>query len=455
MTMDNEIKQEKHQIKAYFKSLFDMRSNMLSYEELHDMMEENTIIHGANMWILMLAILIASIGLNVNSTAVIIGAMLISPLMSGILTIGYSLAIHDLVMLRKAATRFATQVVISLIASSLYFKLSPLTVATEEMIARTSPTIWDVLIALFGGIAGSIGNTRKKTSNVIPGVAIATALMPPLCTVGYGIATGQLTFILGAFYLFVINTLFIALSALIVTKMLGVPVHHELDPKRQKRINRIIKVLIIVTVLPSILGGAYTVYLSVLDRNVEEYLRSEFVFSDTQLVQSSADNQGRVISVSLVGNQLSDERIAELEQKLADYDLSGYTLHVTQNKAGDGADSDKVTIAVLESTVNDLQTQLDEEKAKNQELSLGMSNQVDCSELAEKTSAVFTKLKDVRCGLMYGENGTTVLVTGNSDQAVDDEQQETIRNFIRTETGVSEVELQISYPVQQSASSGD
>lgn len=444
--MTNDIKAPRHSVKEYFHRLLDMRSNMLSYVELHDMMEENTVIHGANMWILMLAILIASIGLNVNSTAVIIGAMLISPLMSGILAMGYSIAIRDLTLLKKAAMGFATQVVISLIASTIYFALSPLDTATEEMIARTSPTIWDVLIALFGGIAGSIGNTRKKTGNVIPGVAIATALMPPLCTVGYGIATGQPTFIFGAFYLFMINTLFIALSALIVTKLLRVPVKHELDAKRQKRIARIIRVLVIVTVLPSLIGGAYTVYLSVLDQNIGSYLKNEFVFADTQLVQSSADNQNRVISVSLVGSQITDERISELEQKLSDYNLSGYTLHITQNKTIEGADGDKVTIAVQENTINQLEQQLQEEKDKNDALSADVNSRIDCAALTEKTAKVFTKLSDIRLGVMYGENGTYLLLTGSVKSPLTVDEKTTLKNFLAAESGLTKIELDINSP---------
>ncbi len=445
--MDSKTNLTKHSVRAYFHNLFDMRSNMLTYDELHKMMEENTIIHGANMWILMLAILIASIGLNVNSTAVIIGAMLISPLMSGILTIGYSLAIRDLAMLKKAATRFGTQVVISLITSTVYFTLSPLTTATSEMIARTSPTLWDVLIALFGGIAGSIGNTRQKTSNVIPGVAIATALMPPLCTVGYGIATRQFRFITGAFYLFTINTLFIALSAFIVTKLLGVPCRQELDARKQKHVNRIITALIIITVIPSILTGAYTVYKSVIDRNIANYLDSEFVFADTQLVQSSVDNINHEISVSLVGTQLSDTRISELADKLADYDLEDFTLHVMQNKLIEGdEDKDKVTIAVQENTIRDLQGQLDEEKAKNEELEANLEGQIDCALLSEKAAAIFTKLTDVRCGLMFGENGNTLLLTGKATAPLTADEIETIQNFLKTESGISEIELQIDIP---------
>ncbi len=392
----------------------------------------------------MLAILIASIGLNVNSTAVIIGAMLISPLMSGILTMGYSLAIRDLAMLKKAAARFSTQVIISLITSTVYFTLSPLSTATSEMIARTSPTLWDVLIALFGGIAGSIGNTRQKTSNVIPGVAIATALMPPLCTVGYGIATRQLKFISGAFYLFAINTLFIALSAFIVTKLLGVPCKQELDARKQKRVNRIITVLIIITVIPSILSGAYTVYKSAVDRNIANYFDSEFVFADTQLVQSSVDNISREISVSLVGTQLSDTRISELTNKLADYNLGNFTLHVMQNKQIDSdEDNDKVIIAVQENTIRDLQTQLDEEKAINEELEARLESQIDCVSLSEKAASIFTKLTDVRCGIMSSGNGNTILLTAKAPAPLADDELETIRNFLKTESGISEIELQI------------
>ena len=337
-------------IKGYFQNLFDIRSDMMSYEEIDRMMDENTVIHGSNMWILMLAILIASIGLNVNSTAVIIGAMLISPLMNGILTMGYSLAVRDLDMLKQAFKRFGTQVVISLVTSTIYFLLSPLKEATSEMIARTSPTIWDVLIALFGGIAGIIGNTRQKKSNVIPGVAIATALMPPLCTVGYGIATMQPKFIFGAFYLFLINTLFISLSAALVITILKVPHHKSMTLREQKKINRVITIITVVTVIPSLLIGAYTVHSTVEEHNINSYLKNEFVFNGTQLVQSNTDTKEKVITVSLVGTPISDEAISMLEKELDSYQLEDYTLLVTQNSilTDELENTDKITIAVQE-----------------------------------------------------------------------------------------------------------
>ena len=169
-------------------------------------------IKGTNMAILILAMFIASIGLNMNSTAVIIGAMLISPLMGVIMAIGYGIATYDTAYVRKSFLKLLFQIGFCILTSTIYFYISPISTASSELLARTEPTIWDVLIALFGGLAGIIGITRKEKSNVIPGVAIATALMPPLCTAGYGIATHSLKFFSGALYLFCINGVFICLS---------------------------------------------------------------------------------------------------------------------------------------------------------------------------------------------------------------------------------------------------
>lgn len=435
----------KEKVKNYFHNLFDIRGDMMSYEEINLMMEENTIIRGSNMWILMLAILIASIGLNVNSTAVIIGAMLISPLMSGILTMGYALAIRDLSMLRKAFGRFGTQVAISLIASSIYFWITPLDVPTSEMIARTNPTLWDVLIALFGGIAGIIGNTRQKRGNVIPGVAISTALMPPLCTAGYGIATHQLHFFLGAFYLFSINTLFIALSAALVTRLLRVPPRTILSAKQQKKINRTIAIITIVTVIPSVYVGAYTVYSTVIDQKIDSYLENEFVFADTQVVQSSIDKGEKTIRVSLVGMPIENTQIEDLQKELASYSLADYSLHITQNQTLQGEeDSDKVTIAVQENTIRELQAQLDEKQAALDSLTESNAQKIDCKKLAKDTVSIFTDLSDCRCGIMEGEGETSLLLTAKALSYPDSDTIQLIENWLKTETGYEQVIVQIS-----------
>ena len=430
-------------IKAYFQRVFDIHSDMMCYEEIDRMMEENTVINGSNMWILIMAIFIASIGLNVNSTAVIIGAMLISPLMSGILTMGYSLAVRDLDMLKKAIGRFGTQVAISLAASTLYFVITPLDEPTAEMIARTSPTIWDVLIALFGGIAGMIGNTRQKKGNVIPGVAIATALMPPLCTAGYGIATLQLRFILGAFYLFLINTLFIALSSAAVTAILRVPVHKSLSQKKQKRINRIVGVITLIVVIPSLFVGAYTVYSSVMEKNIQTYLTNEFVFENTQLVQSSTDAQNKQIHASLVGQPVSQEVIRRLEQALPSYGLEGYTLRITQNSiSGEDADnSDKITIALQENTISTLQSQLAEQQEKLDALENSAAVKLDFQALSQKAEQIFTDLTNCSCGITGDADGEYIVLTADTKRALTDAEIQVIENWLRSESGLEQVRL--------------
>lgn len=452
-----EIKQKRSGMRQFFKDMLNMHDGMMSYEEIDEMMQENTVIHGPNMWILMLAALIASIGLNLNSTAVIIGAMLISPLMSGIMTMGYSLAVRDLRLLRRAFLRFGTQVMISLVSSTIYFLISPLDAPTSEMIARTSPTIWDVLIALFGGIAGAIGNTRQKKGNVIPGVAIATALMPPLCTAGYGIATGQPSFFLGAFYLFIINTLFISLSTMIVTVLLGVPYHRNVSDKRQKKINRAIAAITIVAAVPSVFFGAATVFGSVMDRNISSYLAGEFVFSGTTVVQSSADKSAKTISVSLVGTTLSDDVINMLEQEMPKYGLDGYKLIVTQNKtiipAAD-ENTDKITIALQESRIDELEQLLsrcDEEITGLKAENAALKDEVDYTALAEKAVKIFTELENVRCGVISDNTEEYTLLIGETRRQLTDADREHIRAWLAEETSGERCELLISYTTPETS----
>lgn len=443
--------QPRQAVKNYFHDLIDIRDDMMSYEEMNEMMLENTVIHGANMWILMLAILIASIGLNVNSTAVIIGAMLISPLMSGIITMGYSLAVRDLSLLRRALTRFGTQVMISLVTSTLYFMITPLNDPTSEMTARISPTIWDVLIALFGGIAGMIGNTRIKKGNVIPGVAIATALMPPLCTAGYGIASLQASFFLGAFYLFIINTLFIMLGSAFITLVLQVPFHKHISQVKQRKINRIIFAITVITVIPSIVFGFFTVYNSVADSNISSYLEHEFVFSSSQVVRTSTDKQKKEISVSLVGMPISEEHIRSLEKKMENYHLEGYTLRITQNSVADSTDAentDKVTIAIQENTIAEMQTRLEEEQEAHKKLEQETENykkrlneEIDAGKLSKDALAIFTSLKKCSCGVMEDDNGEYIFMFAQAKKKLKKKEIQTIKNWMMAETGLQRAEV--------------
>lgn len=453
MNEENPEKKPHNRLREYFHSLVDMRDNMMSYSEIDVMMREQTVIHGANMWILMLAILIASIGLNVNSTAVIIGAMLISPLMSGIMTMGYSIAVRDISLFLRALVRFATQVAICLITSTIYFMISPLTVPSEEMIARTSPTVWDVLIAVFGGLAGMIGHTRTKHSNVIPGVAIATALMPPLCTAGYGIASGQFSFFIGAFYLFLINTLFISISSAIITIVLKVPYHKSISWKAQHRVNAIIGLIAIVTVTPSVFVGAYTVVDSVIDNNISSYIENELSLPDAQVVKCETDKQNKVISISLVGATVGDDIIKLAESRLPEYSLEEYSLHVTQNVMTETDDDDKVTIIMQENTISELRKQLESQSEELEALRKSVDNyeteQAEHSSLKilpKEAEKIFSHLKNCRVGIMSDGKDDIITLTAEAENELSEYETEAVKNWLVEESGYSRAEIHITYP---------
>lgn len=246
-------RERKVKISDILKDAFSLKNDTAEQEEIRTRLVEGGQVSGSNMGILMLAILIASIGLNMNSTAVIIGAMLISPLMGSIQAAAYGIASADLKIFRKSSIGLFFQICISLLTSTLYFKISPISMATSELLARTQPTIWDVIIALCGGLAGIIGMTRTEKSNVLPGVAIATALMPPLCTCGYGIATKQWEFLWGAGYLFCVNAYFILFASTLILEILNVPKKQvALSNKQRQAIKRKIIINTIIVILPSL-----------------------------------------------------------------------------------------------------------------------------------------------------------------------------------------------------------
>ena len=231
--------------------VFNLAHDQAHPDKIDATIRANTRVSGTNMWVLMFAIAVASIGLNVNSTAVVIGAMLISPLMGPIVGMGYGLAVGDTALIRQAVRNIIIFVVISLITATLYFLLTPLKEAQSELLARTQPTLWDVLIAFFGGSAGIVALTRKEGGNPIPGVAIATALMPPLCTAGYGLAHGNWHYFLGASYLFAINCVFIAFATLLFSKLLKLPRRGLVKESKRRLHSIIITAVVLAVMIPS------------------------------------------------------------------------------------------------------------------------------------------------------------------------------------------------------------
>ncbi len=309
--------------------LLDLRQDQATHEAIDSAIRDGIRVGGTNLWVLIFAILIASVGLNVNSTAVIIGAMLISPLMGPIIGAGYGAGIQDTQLIRQSLRNLSVFAAISLAASTLYFSLSPLTNAQSELLARTSPTIWDVLIAFFGGAAGMIGLTRREKATLIPGVAIATALMPPLCTAGYGVATGQLRFVLGAFFLFTINSVFIALATLTITRVLRLPRHTFPDEEARRRGRLLIGFIVTATLLPSI----YLALLLVRDEwfiNSAHRLLAAHEASEKDLViltRTIAPRQRR-IEITVVGGGTAPEVDRRLQERLPEFGLTGAVLEV-------------------------------------------------------------------------------------------------------------------------------
>lgn len=307
------------------------------YEATIDNITKSVTFQGINLWILFFAIIVASVGLNVNSTAVIIGAMLISPLMGPINGLGLAIGIFDEELMRKSLTNFVIMVVISLLASSLYFLISPLSDAQSELLARTNPTIYDVFIGFFGGSAGIVALSRKnQPMTVISGVAIATALMPPLCTAGYGLATFQFRYFFGALYLFFINSFFISLSTFLFVRFLGFPQTKYVDEKRATAVKRIITIFTIIVIIPSLIAAINMIRETAFQTQAKKFvseIQDTPYFENRQVfnVDRQFSRTEPVITMSVVGVPLSSTDITEMQQTMrTTYGLKNAKLLIKQ-----------------------------------------------------------------------------------------------------------------------------
>ena len=322
--------------KRFFNALPDKTDETAIVEQISD----GVTFRGANLWVLIFAIFIACLGLNLNSTAVIIGAMLISPLMGPIIGMGLAVGRADLELLKRSLTNYGVSTVISVLTAALYFQLTPLTEAQSELLARTSPTLYDVLIALFGGAAGILAISTGGNGNVLPGVAIATALMPPLCTAGYGLAMGEWSFFFGACYLFFINTVFIALATYLGVRLLQFKPKQFVDKARLAVVNRYIAVIVVVTMLPAVYMTTQIIHQSVLANQVKQFVKQELNQPGTRILSEQADRETKTLDVVALGAALPNEMIEAARQRLADYQLADYQLNVIQ-----GAQSDSLLLA--------------------------------------------------------------------------------------------------------------
>lgn len=349
-------------IKAHFTVMQDMEDE----KEIVAQITSGVSFRGANLWVLIFAIFIASLGLNVNSTAVIIGAMLISPLMGPIIGMGLAIGINDFQLLRRAAKNFAIATVISILTATVYFLITPLGEAQSELLARTSPTIYDVLIATFGGAAGILALCTKGKGNVIPGVAIATALMPPLCTAGFGLASGHLLYFLGAFYLFFINTVFISLSTYLGVRLMRFHRKEFQTASAARKSRRAVMAIAILTIIPSLLMTVGIVRRSISDNNVNRFIKTELSQSGTQVISSDLDRDNQILNIVAVGREINDSTIRVAQKNLVHYSLADIKLNIIQGEKSDSA-------MRLGKKLSQITTSREEEKQKMVEMSAKLS----------------------------------------------------------------------------------
>ena len=313
---------------------------------------------GPNAWILAFAIVLASVGLNVNSTAVIIGAMLVSPLMGPIIGAGLALGTNDTDLLKSASKNLLVMVGISLLASTVFFLLSPLSLVNPtELEARTSPTIYDVLIALFGGLAGILENSRKERGTVLSGVAIATALMPPLCTAGYGLAHLDMHFFLGAMYLFIINSVFIALATFLLVKYLRFRTVSGISAEVSVKRNRIMSIVLAIVIIPSLWTAFRLVAQNNFERNVHDFVEDNRLVGRSYLYDYQIE--GRSVEFSFTGEPLSDSLKAGFYARAQEYDIKQKNITLTEYHLG-------MSQSEMDAILSDVYSKAQEEREKSQ-----------------------------------------------------------------------------------------
>ncbi|MFA5215058.1 TIGR00341 family protein [Sulfuricurvum sp.] len=407
---------------------------------------------GSNLWILMFAILVASIGLNVNSTAVIIGAMLISPLMGPIMGIGYGAGINDFALIRSAFKNLAIATLIGLLTSTLYFLISPLDTVQSELLSRTTPTVWDVLIGFFGGFAGIVAVTRKEKTNVIPGVAIATALMPPLCTAGFGLATGHWNYFFGAFYLYTINFVFIALASFLIVRIFNVSEKKYIDPEIAKRTQRYIAIVVILMVLPSSYLAYQLVGNEVFKAKATNFINEQLKFKGTDVAQVRIDPKTHTIKVFLIGDHVSQDNLNKTREHLIDTGLKNTQLVIYQNGENEEVDVTTLKAEIIadlyQNTKADLEIKVKEVAKLREQIRLLSSGREYYTAIPNELETLFPKVKDVILSRSYDpaavEHNLSVnrlILNANAQKQLTANERQKIEAWLKMRTKSDNVKL--------------
>ena len=394
----SDLKEFKNSLAGYF----DLSSFLIPQAEAEEAIREGVSFRGINILILIVAIFIASLGLNTNSTAVIIGAMLISPLMGPIIGIGLAVGIHDFDLMKRSFRNLLMATIFSVATSCVFFLISPVNEGHSELLARTSPTIYDVFIGFFGGAAGILAIGSRVKGNVIPGVAIATALMPPLCTVGYGLATFQMNFFFGALFLFFINSVFIACATTVGVKLMKYHIKDFSNPQRAKRVRNLVYAIALLTMIPACYLTYRMYQQSTFNTNCQRFVDQQFNFDGTQVLHSSAEMKSnkKTLTVSLVGRILPhDSLLLALTDRLPEYKLAGTRLRIIQGDNPSNFDATQATSTMLrdmyqvtQNTINSQRETIDSLMAVNAETAL---NDTIAARISPEIKVLFPEISDI------------------------------------------------------------
>ena len=401
----------------------------------------NVSFRGPNVWILAFSIIIASVGLNVNSTAVIIGAMLIFPLMGPIIGIGLGLGVNDTKLIRVGLKNLIVMVGISLIASTLYFLLTPLKLANPtELLARTNPTIYDVIIALFGGAAGLLEISRKEKGTVLSGVAIATALMPPLCTAGYGLATGTFKYFFGALMLFIINGVFIIIATYVMSKILGFQEYEFQDQKTAKRTRTLVTLVVILVAVPSILSAVRMIKSNTFQQNASSFVADNRMLSSGYIYDYEVDtHKGGRISLYIAGSMLDDADKEKLKSSARDHGIDPERISFFEHQIVPGEDrsADKLVKDIYERTDSEISKREAEIRVLENELTKYRQQEIPYLQISRELTSQFPQVKDIYISRGADINTDSlstqdcILVVARTERVLDDEDKQKMTDYLK------------------------
>ena len=425
----------------------------LDTENAECQIRKNVHFRGPNAWILAFSVVIASVGLNVNSIPVIIGAMLISPLMGPIFGAGFSLGTNDMELMVTSLKNLAVMMAIALIASVLYFLVTPLTLTNPtELLARTNPTIYDVLIALFGGAAGMFEQCRKEKGTVISGVAIATALMPPLCTAGFGLAKGNMQFFLGALYLFAINCVFIAIASYSMTKAMGFKQAQYRDTKVEKRTRRIMVATALVFIIPSILSAIVLVNNNNFDRRATAFVQANKSIQNAIIYDYTISHEkGDKIELYLSGEKLDEEQTAALFASANEYGIKEEQVAINENKSAKSLIVSDIVNDIYANNERQLMAKKKEVEALRNELNEYKRDSIPCLQIAKELAGFYPSVKSI--GISRGSSVTadsltvrkTTFVNAKASRKFKADEEEKLLRWLKIRLGSEDVELHVTF----------